>query len=155
MEKAELFRGVPLFSGLDNADLRRLGDVATEEVFPMGKQIFAEGTQRDSFFIIKFGTVRVLKQGKEGEEEVARTGVGQHFGEMALIDNDRRSATVEALEHTELLRIRREDLEKLTAKDASLGHRVYKVFARYLCHRLRQTTAELTFMREVAKRRGS
>jgi CRP-like cAMP-binding protein len=152
MEKEELIRQIALFQGLDSADLRRLSEIATEETLGTGQQIFAEGTPGDSLFAVKYGTVRVLKQGREGKEEVARMSSGEHFGEMALIDSAPRSATVDTVERTELVRIRREDLENLLAQDDALGHRVYKAFARYLCHRLQQTTIDLTFMREIAKR---
>jgi CRP-like cAMP-binding protein len=152
MEKEELIRQIALFRGLDSADLRRLGEIATEERLGTGQEIFAEGTPGDSLFAVKYGTVRVLKQGREGKEEVARMSSGEHFGEMALIDSLPRSATVDTVERTELVQIRREDLENLLAQDDALGHRVYKAFARYLCLRLQQTTIDLTFMREIAKR---
>lgn len=152
MEKEELIRQIALFRGLDSADLRRLGEIATEETLGTGQEIFAEGTPGDSLFAVKYGTVRVLKQGREGKEEVARMSSGEHFGEMALIDSAPRSATVDTVERTELVRIRREDLENLLAQDDALGHRGYKAFARYLCLRLQQTTIDLTFMREIAKR---
>lgn len=153
MEKAELIGRIPLFRDLDGADVKRLAEVAVEEVLPTGGQVFAEGSPGESLFVVKYGTVRVIKQGKTGKEEVARMGGGQHFGEMALIDNDPRSATVDAVEHTELVRIKRGDLESLLAQDDALAHRVFKAFSKYLCGRLRQTTTDLTFMREVAKRR--
>lgn len=153
MEKSELVRQVPLFLGLDEADLRKLATIATEESFLSGKQVFAEGTIGDSLFIIKYGSVQVLKRGYDGNEEVARMSIGQHFGEMALIDDDNRSATVDTAEHTVLIRIKRADLENLLAQDNALGYRVYRVLAKYLCRRLRQTTTDLTFIREVAKRK--
>jgi len=97
----------------------------------------------------------VLKNVHEEDEEVFRMGAGQHFGEMALINDDTRSATIKAIERTELIRIKRQDLERLLAQDDALAHRVYRVIARYLCGRLRQTTADLAFMKEVAKRQSS
>jgi len=80
-------------------------------------------------------------------------GPGQHFGEMAIIYDDTRSATVEVIENTGLVRIKRDDLENLLAQDDILAHRVYKALIKYLSRRLRQTTTDLTFMREVAKQR--
>jgi CRP-like cAMP-binding protein len=153
MEKAELMRQVRLLRDLDEADLHNLAAIVTEESFLMGQQVFAEGTLGDSLFIVKYGSVRVLKRGQQGNEEIARMSSGQHFGEIALIDDDPRSATVEAVEPTELIRIKRGDLEDLLAQDDALGHRVYRALAQYLSRRLRQTTADLTFMREVAKQK--
>jgi CRP-like cAMP-binding protein len=155
MEKPDLIRQVPLFRDLDDTDILKLAEIATIESLMVGGRVFAEGSSGDSLFIIKYGTVRILKRGKEDDEEVARMSAGQHFGEMALIDNETRSATVYAIEHTELVRIGRDELEELLAQDDALGQRIYRAFSRYLCRRLRQTTTDLTFMREVAKRRHS
>jgi CRP-like cAMP-binding protein len=63
-----------------------------------------------------------------------------------------RSATVCAVEHTELFRIERADLDNLLDQDPRLGLHIYKSFARVLCGRLRRTSTDLTFMREVARR---
>jgi CRP-like cAMP-binding protein len=151
MEKLEIIQKVPLFQGLDKADLIRLAEIATEENFPACYQVFEEVSIGDSMFIVKYGTVAVVK----GHEEVSRMGEGQHFGEMALVDNDSRSATINAVERTELIQIKRMDLEKLLAKDAALGQRVYHAIAKYLCNRLRHTTSDLAFMRELVKRQNS
>jgi CRP-like cAMP-binding protein len=99
--------------------------------------------------------VRVLKSGKHDEEEVARMGQGQYFGEVALIDSDQRSATVAAVERTELLRVDRQELEKVLNQDSAVGLKVYRAFARSLCRRLRQTTIDLTFMKDLAKQHSS
>lgn len=155
MEKVELIRQIPLFHGVDETDLHRLSEIATEERFIAGSQVFAEGSKGDSLYIIRSGTIRVIKHGKEGEQEISRMGPGQHFGEMAIIENDTRSATVDTIELTELIRISREDLENLLTQDHALGHRVYEAFCRYLSRRLRQTTDDLTFMRGITRRRSS
>jgi CRP-like cAMP-binding protein len=153
MEKVELIRQIPLFRDLVDEDIQKLAEVATEESFTASSQIFAEGTKGDALFVVKYGTVQVLKRGRDGKEEVSRMGPGQHFGEMAIIDDDTRSATVEVAENTGLIRIKRDDLENLLAQDDTLAHRVYKGLTKYLIRRLRQTTTDLTFMREVAKQR--
>jgi CRP/FNR family cyclic AMP-dependent transcriptional regulator len=155
MEKLEIMQQVLLFRDLDKEDLSRLAEIATEERFPMGYQIFAEGTVGDSLYIVKYGTAAVLKNVHEEDEEMAHMGCGQHFGEMALISDETRSATIKAVERTELIRIKRQDLERLLAQDPALAHRVYRAIARYLCGRLRETTAELAFIKEAAKRHVS
>jgi CRP-like cAMP-binding protein len=151
MEKLEVMQQVILFHGLEKDDLIKLSEIATEENFPATYRVFDEGAIGDSFFIIKYGTVGVIK----GNEEVARMGQGQHFGEMALIDNETRSATIVAVERTELIQIKRQTLEKLLEKDNALGMRVYRALARYLSNHLRQTTADLAFARDLCKRLSS
>lgn len=151
MKNVELLQKVPLFRGLDEKDLAKLAAIATEKSYMAGDVIFGEGTVGDSMFIVESGTVRVLKR---GEDEIVRMSTGQHFGEMALIDDETRSATADVIEMTQVIRIGRGDLEKLLAQDVSLSNRVYKAFTKYLCSRLRQTTSDLSFMREITKRRA-
>jgi CRP-like cAMP-binding protein len=93
----------------------------------------------------------VLKKGREGNEEVARLSLGQHFGEMALIDEVHRSATVEAAEDSKLIQIKRADWESLLGRNFPIAHQVYNAFTKYLCRRLRQTTKDLTSMIDLAK----
>ena len=148
MENIDVLRQLYLFKNLDDTDLHKLAAIATERTFSAGSQVFAEGSSGDSLFVIKYGSVRVLKQEKTKEENVTHLSSGQHFGEMALIDNAPRSATVIAVERTEMICIEREDFEKLVSQDIGLGFRVYKRFSKHLCRRLRETTDQLGLMRE-------
>ena len=158
MERPTLLRHIPLFRDLSDTDLQKLIVIAKEVNFDKGQQVFTEGSIGDSVFAIKSGSVRVFKKRDDGNEEVASLGFGQHFGEMALIDDETRSATIETVEPTKLVQIKRGDLENLLVQDVTLAHKVYKALARYLCRRLRQTTKDLTFVKgavkEVAKRLG-
>ena len=154
MDKVELLGKMSLFRGLTNDDLKKLAAIASDESFVPGSEIISEGAEGDALYGVKSGTVRVVKHGTDEDEEISRMGPGQHFGEMAIIENDKRSATVDAQEYTEVIKINRQDLEDLLSQDDELGHRVYKSLATYLCRRLRQTTNDLNFMRGVAKRRG-
>ena len=147
MNTTELIRKVPLFKKLDDSDIIKIADVAIDKFFIAGEDIINEGTQGDSLYIIKYGTVRVLKKG----EEVARMSMGQHFGEMTLISDEPRTATIQAAERADLIQIKRDRLEDILADDHALGRRVYEAYAKFLCNRLQQTTADLSFMRELAK----
>jgi len=151
MERPTLLRHIPLFRDLSDADLQRLLGIAKEVNFDKGQKVFSEGTIGDSLFAIKSGSVRVLKKGGGGNEEVASLSYGQHFGEMALVDDETRSATVETAEPTKLIQIKRGDLENLLEQDVPLAHQVYKALAKYLCRRLRQTTKDLTFVKGAVK----
>ncbi len=155
MKNFELIRQIPLFNNLDESDLQKLSAIATEQTFTAGCPIVCEGDAGDAMYIIKYGTVHLYKQGTKEEEEVAYMGSGQHFGEMALIDNQPRSATVEATEHTELICLSRDAFENLLAQDTALGFRVFQRFARFLSHRLRETTDEMCLIKERVKRKTS
>ena len=151
MEKTRLLQQVPLFQDLRSGDLKSIAEIAVEVECKAHHQVFAEGDVGDSLFVIESGVVRVLKKGREGNEEVARLSSGQHFGEMALIDEEHRSATVEAVEDTKLIQIKRGDWESLLGQNFPLAYQVYKAFTKHLCRRLRQTTKDLTSMMDLTK----
>ncbi len=86
-----VLRKVALFSGFSDRDLRRLARTMRERVFPEG-EIISEGKGGVGFFVIESGQASVSVGGKE----VAKLGPGDYFGELALIDNGPRSASVRA-----------------------------------------------------------
>jgi len=149
MERRNLLRQIPLFADLTSTDLQKLNEIARDVTFDKGQIIFTEGSVGDSLFFINSGSVRVLKKGNIGKEEVASLNSGKHFGEMALIDDGPRSATVEAVENTKLIQIKREELEKILAMDLDFAYRMYRIMAKYLCLRLRQTTKDFAFKTET------
>jgi CRP/FNR family transcriptional regulator, cyclic AMP receptor protein len=92
-QPAEL-ANVPLFSGLSQRQLRRLGRDFKERSFRTGTEIVRQGHMSGvDFFVIVEGEVSVTVDGKE----VARLGPGDHFGELGLIGERERSSTVTAL----------------------------------------------------------
>jgi CRP/FNR family cyclic AMP-dependent transcriptional regulator len=85
-------KGVPLFAGVGDRELGRLAKVMRESRFNEGQEITTEGRSGIGFFIIEHGNASVSLRG-----EIVRTlGPGDHFGEIALIDEGPRSATVTA-----------------------------------------------------------
>jgi len=89
---AESLKGVPIFAGVRDKDLGRLAKVMRESRFNEGETITTEGRSGVGFFLIEEGNATVSLRG-----EIVRTlGPGDHFGEVALIDEGPRSATVTA-----------------------------------------------------------
>jgi CRP/FNR family cyclic AMP-dependent transcriptional regulator len=87
---AKALKNVPLFEELDDRELDRLANEFKERVFPAGASVVSEGASGAAFFVITAGHALVTVQG----EERARLGPGDHFGEIALLDEGVRSATV-------------------------------------------------------------
>jgi CRP/FNR family cyclic AMP-dependent transcriptional regulator len=81
---------VSLFEDLDQRDLERLANEFKERTFPAGASVVSEGASGAAFFVITDGQATVTVHG----EERARLGAGDHFGEIALLDEGVRSATV-------------------------------------------------------------
>jgi cytochrome P450/CRP-like cAMP-binding protein len=85
---------VAAFPGAEDPDLQRAIAAAEVKTFELGKTIIAEGAPADAFFIIASGSVEVFKRMDEGEVRVAQLGRGQYFGEIGLLQNTTRTATV-------------------------------------------------------------
>ena len=101
----DLLASVPLFRNLPRKTLQRLERIAVTRTYKAGEDIVKEGDQGAGFFLITSGKVEVLK----GGSRLNTLGAGEFFGEMALLDNQPRVATVRALEDTACLAMSRWD----------------------------------------------
>jgi CRP/FNR family transcriptional regulator, cyclic AMP receptor protein len=89
---ADQVKNVPLFADLDKKELAALASSFKERTFNAGETIASEGSGGIGFFIIDEGEAKVMR----GDQEVARLGPGDYFGELALIDEGTRTATLVA-----------------------------------------------------------
>lgn len=113
MNTEQFLATVPLLSGLDTGDLVRLSEITREKTYPKGSVILFEDDPGDSLFIVRDGRVKVVLVGEDGREVILGVlGIGEHFGELALIDDQPRSAHVIAMEDAGLLVLRREDFRR-------------------------------------------
>jgi CRP-like cAMP-binding protein len=104
---------VPLLSGLDPAELARFADMTRERSYPKGSVILFEDDPGDSLFLVKNGRVKVVLIGEDGREVILGIlTVGDHFGELSLIDGNPRSAHVIAMDDAQLIVLRREDFRR-------------------------------------------
>lgn len=118
----EFLATVPLFSGLGGEELQSFADLTRERSYPRGSVILFENDPGDSLFIVRSGRVKVVLIGEDGREVILGVlGVGQHFGELALIDEQPRSAHVIAMEDANLIVLRREDFRKRVESSPSVA----------------------------------
>lgn len=107
-------RNVPLFGDLAEEDLEKIGRVSSKKAFTKDSVIFFEDDEGDALFIITKGRVKVTKFSGEGKEFIlAILCSGEFFGDMSLLDGETRSATVVAIQDTEVSLIRRQDFLNL------------------------------------------
>lgn len=113
MQTSDFLSSIPLFSGLDEAELQQFAALIRERTYPKGSVILFEHDPGDSLFIVREGRVKVVLVGEDGREVILGVlGVGEYFGELSLIDEQPRSAHVIAMEDSTLMVLRREDFRR-------------------------------------------
>src|SRR5687767_8172911 len=113
METVDFLATVPLFSGLDRETLSEFAAITREKAYPKGSVILFEDDPGDSLFVVRQGRVKVVLVGEDGREVILGIlGVGEHFGELSLIDQQPRSAHVIAMDDATLIVLRSEDFRR-------------------------------------------
>lgn len=144
-----LLQNVYLFKGLSAPHLDLINEVASVEIYGAGDDVFSQGDKAMALYIVKYGSVRILQKTHSGENiEIAALGTGSHFGEMAFVDGEPRSASAVAIEKCEIIYIPYANLSQLLKTNPAIAVHVYRELAHFLCGRLRMTTQDLGFARE-------
>jgi len=133
MERILFLRRVPLFAGLSPADLKQVAGIAGEQFFTDGEVIAEQGEPGEEMYIIVTGEIRVLKA--EGAE-FARREPGEYVGEMAIISQEPRMASLSAVGEVRTLCIDRRQFEGLLRERPETSLAVMRV----LCQRLKEAT---------------
>jgi CRP/FNR family cyclic AMP-dependent transcriptional regulator len=124
---------VPLFSQLAPPDLQRVVEVAREKSYPKNSIILFEDDPGDALYVVASGQVKVVLIGDDGREVILSVlGAGEFFGEMALIDDEPRSAHVIAMEDSQLFVLRREDFEGILTQSPKIAVALLKELTRRL-----------------------
>jgi len=128
-----VLRTVPLFAGLSDEQLRLLVGVVTRRNVARGTIVIVEGDPTDSLYIIIAGRLKVMMSDTEGKEVIlAMLGPGEFFGEMGLIDDSPRSATVMAVEPCDLIVITKREFKKILADNFEMAMTVMRGLVRRL-----------------------
>jgi CRP/FNR family transcriptional regulator/CRP/FNR family cyclic AMP-dependent transcriptional regulator len=140
MDVCELLRAVPIFSELEDSDCESLAQLTSRRRYSKDTVVFFENDEGDSFFMIVNGRVKVTILGDDGREVILSVlGPGDFFGEMALLDDEPRSATAIAIEDSELLALQRTDFEGSLAAKPSISTALIRV----LTARLRKANQQI------------
>lgn len=135
----ESLRAIPLFRRVSEGDLEELATHLIERRFPKNATVVEEGLPGDYMYVIREGRVKVTKASEDGREKIMNfLETGAFFGDMALLGNETRSASVKTLEESLLLALSRRDFIDLLRQSPDLSLAVIEELA----NRLRETNEQ-------------
>ncbi len=140
----ETLQAAPLFSGLTAETVEKLAAHLERKPFKAGDVVFAEGDPADALFVVHKGAVWVSKG---SGESVVVLGKGAHFGEIGILLEAPRTATVTAGEDSELLVLTVEAADRVLLDAPYAAALFFRALAESLADRLRTTTDEYTWLR--------
>jgi CRP-like cAMP-binding protein len=147
-DEVQTLRQVPLFSGVAPAKLKLLAFASDRVSYRPGEVLFRQGEPGDAAYVILAGKADIVAEAPGGEIKIAELGENAILGEIAILCDVSRTATVRAAMQLEALRIRKDDFLKLLADYPDMMFEVL----RSLANRLTRTTTELTEARALAQR---
>lgn len=132
METLIFLKKVPLFNSFQLEGLLKLKEITEEISFNDGEIIINENEEGRDAYVIISGTVAVTKKTTAGEKKLATLEKAACFGEMSIVEDEPRSATVRAAGQCELLKIDGVQFRKIILENAELSYNIARVFsARY------------------------
>jgi CRP/FNR family cyclic AMP-dependent transcriptional regulator len=132
-EVVDLLGRVPAFSTLERSDLERIAEVAVPRDFQPGQAVFREGDASDTCYVVREGHVRAIRTHGDGRTiTLATFGPGDIFGELAMFEDERRSATVEAIEPTNVVGVLGPDMRRLMGEHPAIAARLVIALGRRL-----------------------
>lgn len=136
----ELLGRVPVFSTLEHDDLERIAALAVPRTFEPGQVVFREGDASDTCYIVRSGRARAVREHPDGRTiTLATFGSGDIFGELAMFEDELRSATVEAVQRTTAVAVLGPDMRRLMVEHPQISIRLVVALGR----RLRETNDRL------------
>jgi len=128
MSHEEFLARVPVFAHCTADEIHAIAKVAQESFFPPAQIIVTQGTPGQAFYLILSGRVEILRDGVS----LGAFGAGDFFGEMSLLDNAPRSATIRAIEDTSCLMLSSWDFKALLEQHPSIAIKLLEVLSRRL-----------------------
>jgi CRP/FNR family transcriptional regulator len=132
-ETAALLARVEVFSELEERELLEVSQVAVPRSFERGEMIFREGDRGDTCYVVKSGSVGVMREHQDGRViALAELRAGAMFGELAMFGGETRSATVETLEPTRVVALLAGDFQRLLRGHPSIAVKMLGALAERL-----------------------
>ena len=138
--KLETLKKIPLFRYLTYQELVKVLNITYLDAYDAGQVVIEQGEEGEELYIVLAGLVSVISDG----QEIVDLHPGVHFGEMALVDQAPRSATIKAKEATRLMVIQRRSFYTLIRKEPVLAVKLLWSFVQVLSRRLRETNEQLS-----------
>ena len=130
---ADALRRVPLFSSLSGEQVQEIARVARRHRYARDEVVFYQGDPGDTFYVILSGQVKVSVSSAEGQEAIlVMLDGGESFGEFALLDDQPRSATIQATRPTEVLALRKDDFHRLLTHSPAIAISLLRVMTKRL-----------------------
>jgi CRP/FNR family transcriptional regulator, cyclic AMP receptor protein len=140
-DTVRLLGRVPVFETLSPPDLERVAQVAVPRSFRAHQVIFREGDASDTCYVVESGHARAVREHPDGRSiALAHFGPGDIFGELAMFDDERRSATIEAIEEVDAIAILGADMRRLLREHSDISYKLVIALGR----RLRETNERLS-----------
>lgn len=141
MDTTSLLGQVPVFETLGPEDLGRVAAVAVPRSFSAGQVIFREGDTSDTCYVVRHGHTRAIREHTDGRSiTLSHFGPGDIFGELAMFDDERRSATVETLDEVDAIAILGSDMRRLLREHPDIAVKLVIALGR----RMREANERLT-----------
>jgi CRP-like cAMP-binding protein len=138
-EEVEMLRKIPLFSAIDPGKLKLLAFASDRKIYQKGQELFKQGDPGDAAFVIISGNADIVVSTEDEDVVVASVGKDEIIGEISILCEVPRTATVRASDKLEVLKVKKEHFLGLIAQVPELGIEVM----RELASRLQKTTSEL------------
>jgi CRP-like cAMP-binding protein len=121
-DTADLLARVPVFETLAREELEQVAQVAVPRSFARGEVVFREGDESDTCYVVRSGHARAVRAHQDGRTiTLASFGPGDIFGELAMFDDERRSATVEATDQVQAVAVLGADMRRLLQEHSELA----------------------------------
>lgn len=140
----QCLRNISIFSELTGEELLFMADQMHLLRTAPGNAIFKENDPADFVCFVVDGRLQVLKATSGAAKAIAELTAGQSIGEMAVVGNFHRSATVTSLTDATLLTLKRDRLNQICVDHPQIGVKIFKAIAQLLSHHLRKTSENLS-----------